>query len=399
MLAVAGMAGEPQLFARLEGLSHIAIGVSGGSDSTALMCLVSDWEQSQAAAPRISILTVDHGLREGSAAEAATVAGWAMALGFHHHILTWQGPKPATGLQAQARQARYDLMTSWCNASGAQLLLTGHTMDDQAETVAMRMQRTMTDASLAGVWRSRDWQGIAVHRPLLGLRREALRGYLRARSQGWIDDPSNEQERFERVRVRRALQVDGGTQVAVLAARAAAAAHRTEELQSAARAFEALHVQWSPLGFATVDRLALGELRQDVQEQVIASLIGELTGAAAAPGKLASLAGWVGNGGASRRSLGGVLFALRKTSLLVGREPGRIPAGASEIPASGRLLWDNRFWVEAAPGTFARLARLGSASLAPDMPMPRFVADGWPEVVDREGLPAPALAAFKPCLR
>ena len=158
---------------------------------------------------KISVLTVDHGLRPEAAAEAVKVAEWCARLGLEHHTLRWEGTKPKTGLQAKARAARYDLLSAWCKANGVTYLLTGHTMDDQAETVLMRQQRTDTAESLAGIWETAVWDGVKVFRPLLGQSRADLRAYLASLGQPWIDDPSNSDTRFERVRVRQALAQEG----------------------------------------------------------------------------------------------------------------------------------------------------------------------------------------------
>ena len=152
-------------FSCLTGAGHVALAVSGGSDSMALLRLTQTWAASHHPGLRLSVLTVDHRLRAASAAEARQVGQWAAALGLSHHILEWAGePKPKTGIQAAARAARYGLMAAWCRANGAELLLTGHTLDDQAETVAMRMARTASPDSLAGIRPLGDWQGLPLVR-------------------------------------------------------------------------------------------------------------------------------------------------------------------------------------------------------------------------------------------
>ncbi len=129
------------LFARAADQARLALAVSGGSDSMAMLCLAHQWVQ-EGFAPAFCVLTVDHGLRAGSAEESLQVAHWCAEMGFQHHILHWEGAKPATGIQAAARAARYDLMSNWCRRYGVDVLMTAHTLDDQAETVAMRLRRT-----------------------------------------------------------------------------------------------------------------------------------------------------------------------------------------------------------------------------------------------------------------
>ena len=192
------------LFRDAAGISHVALAVSGGSDSTALMALAQQWAKQLSQPPRLSVLTVDHGLREGSFAEAESVAQWAKALGVEHTILRWIGDKPTSRIQETARQARYDLMTEWCRSHGAAALLIAHNIEDQAETIIMRLARGTGIEGLAGMHRVRLIDGTALYRPLLHLSRERLRSFLRARGQRWIDDPSNENTQFERVRIRKA---------------------------------------------------------------------------------------------------------------------------------------------------------------------------------------------------
>jgi tRNA(Ile)-lysidine synthase len=344
------------------------------------------------------VLTVDHGLRAAAADEARQVAGWAAALGLEHHTLVWSGEKPKSGIQARARAARYALMTDWCRDHGVPLLLTGHTMDDQAETVAMRLARTSTAASLAGVWPERDWNGVTLWRPLLGFRREELRRYLVECQQEWIEDPSNEQERFERVRVRRKLRSQAKDEVPELAAMAVEAIRQVGEIESAVRNFEERYVEWRAEGYGVVDRRAFARLPAEEQKAVIAMLLKVLAGTRAAPHSLVSIASWAGGGGVRRRSLGGVLFALRDSCLIVGREPGRIPQQPVEVPAAGALLWDGRFWVECEPGSLIRPAGSSSPAQLAGKAVPRFVRDGWPLALDPQGQPVAANVKFKPCL-
>lgn len=177
----------------------LAIAVSGGPDSIGLLALALD-----AFPGRVSALTVDHALRPGSAAEAGGVAGQCAARGVPHILLKWQGVKPVRNVQAHARAARYRLMGDWCAANGVALLLTAHTIEDQAETLLMRLARGSGSAGLAGVRGCRLLgRGVALVRPTLGL----LHADLRAAAAGWdvVTDPSNIDPRFDRTRVRSLL--------------------------------------------------------------------------------------------------------------------------------------------------------------------------------------------------
>ncbi|WP_237029027.1 tRNA lysidine(34) synthetase TilS [Phaeobacter porticola] len=156
----------------------------------------------------ICVATVDHGLRPTSGEEARMVAAEAAKLGLAHDVLQWCD-RPIAGqtgnLQEQARNARYTLLTSWARLNDVSVLVLGHTADDQAETLLMRLGRASGVSGLAAMPRSRALDGITLLRPLLEVTREELRSYLRARDLCWVEDPSNEDMRFERVRVRQAM--------------------------------------------------------------------------------------------------------------------------------------------------------------------------------------------------
>lgn len=150
--------------------------------------------------------TVDHGLRPDSATEAQAVAALCADLGVPHRILTWTGPKPAHGLQAAARAARYALLGAHAAEIGAGYLLTGHTRDDQAETVLMRLLAGSGPAGLAGMRRERALRpGLRLARPFLAIPKADLVAYCEARGLTFARDPSNRDERFARARLRRLI--------------------------------------------------------------------------------------------------------------------------------------------------------------------------------------------------
>jgi len=336
---------------------HVALAVSGGSDSTALMHLASQWARTNHPGLVLSVLTVDHRLRADSAAEAEQVAGWASALGLPHHVLHWgEDPKPSTGLQAKARAARYGLMAQWCRASGAAALLTAHTLDDQAETVLMRLVRTTSPDSLAGIRPRGAWEGLPLLRPLLGTRRQALRDYLSGRGLSWIDDPSNADTRFERVRVRQALAVTGSGSVmperlAALAARSARAAELLERMSSH---WMAIWLQEDEAGICYLPAEHFRDLPPALAERILGKVIAHYGGGQgqAEAGELRRIVDWASSGeGPVRCTLAGALLGRRKTGIWVTREPGRVQTNPEIVPESGKLLWDKRFLVETAPGS------------------------------------------------
>lgn len=187
----------------LSGSEVLALAVSGGADSMALLAL------GHAAFPgQVVAATVDHGLRAAAADEAAMVAAWCAGVGLPHATLAADRAIGPSDIQAGARAMRYDLLEAWAVGAGATLLATAHHADDQAETFLMRAARGSGPAGLAGIRACRALGAIDLIRPLLGWRRAALRALVEAHGIPFVDDPSNSDERFERVRVRRLLAAE-----------------------------------------------------------------------------------------------------------------------------------------------------------------------------------------------
>jgi len=369
-------AAPADLFQAIEGERHAALAVSGGSDSMAMLRLAQAWGGTS-----FTVLTVDHGLRAASADEAAKVAAWCKALGLPHATLSWNGPRPATGIQAKARQARYDLMGQWCRSNGASVLLTAHTMDDQAETVLMRMARTSSIDSLAGILREGEWKGLRLFRPLLGERRQDLRDYLGALGQPWIDDPSNDDERFERVRIRKAMAGVNAAGIAVERLADMAAEFQTlvnwQEAQAAAFIGNSV---WSRAeGYAQIHPYGRSELSPAVWLRVLRKVIQHVgVGSEPERAEIERLAEAIARPG-MRRTLGGTIFWNRGREILVCREPSRVPALPVAIPDGGSVRWDDRFHVAAPPGSVIQAARTVPEVLR-DRGGPRIVLESQPVV-------------------
>jgi len=168
----------------------------------ALLHLAVQWRAAREAGPALMSATVDHGLRPPSAAEAAAVKRLSLDLGVPHRTLCWLGPKPQTGLQEAARHARHRLLAEAARDAGAGHVLTAHTRDDQAETVLLRLARGSGLTGLAGMARTSALDGLALVRPLLDLPKARLIATLQAAQIPFVDDASNHDPRFTRVRLR-----------------------------------------------------------------------------------------------------------------------------------------------------------------------------------------------------
>ena len=187
----------------------ILIAVSGGSDSLVLLEALHEVRKTHDL--ELTSATVDHGLREGSAAEADFVRKMSQSLGIPHHTLKLDWTIGENRRQAAARQKRYRALSDCARACDASFIATGHTLDDQIETVLMRLNAGSGFWGLAGmaeispvpVWP--EGYGLHIIRPVMTLTRSDLQDYLRSRNTGWVSDPSNEDTDYERVRTRRLL--------------------------------------------------------------------------------------------------------------------------------------------------------------------------------------------------
>ncbi|MES1150928.1 MAG: tRNA lysidine(34) synthetase TilS, partial [Dongia sp.] len=369
--AAAGVSAEDfaRLLARLgpfEPNPVIAVAVSGGPDSMALALLLDEWASHRDA--RVEAITVDHGLRPESATEAAQVGHWLAARrATRHTILRWTEPKPDSGLQAAARAARYRLLTEYCRTEGILHLCLAHHLDDQIETRAMRAARQSGPSGLAGMSALREWGGVRLLRPLLGLTKHALQATLAARGQDWIEDPSNRDPAFERARLRQ-REVDQDPRDAVPTLHRAGLERQRLESDAAARLCADLTIHDS--GWASLDPAALLD-GGPAAALALAWLLQTVGGTEypVAPDRRVDGLARVRTLGASGFTLGGCYLLLRAGRLQVCRDWGAI---GDTIPVQPgiRLFWDRRFEIEMpreldlGPGvTIARLGELGIRSL------------------------------------
>jgi tRNA(Ile)-lysidine synthase len=190
------------LFANLSSSPAIVLAVSGGPDSTALMALAARWRKTLKVKPKLTAVTIDHALRKESKAEALAVGRLARKLGLKHMTLRWSGKKPATGLQQAARRERYRLLVSAAKQAKAGHIATAHTLDDQAETVLIRMARGSGLTGLRAMARQSALDGLILVRPFLDLPKSRLVATLRAAKIAFADDPSNRDPKFTRARLR-----------------------------------------------------------------------------------------------------------------------------------------------------------------------------------------------------
>lgn len=360
-------------FGPFEPAPHLAVAVSGGADSMALLLLAARWAAARGGC--VSALTVDHRLREAARDEARLVARWCADRGVAHRILTWSDGDMARGraaLQARARAARYRLLADWCRRQGVLHLLVAHHRNDQAETFLLRLGARSGLAGLAAMAPVREEPEVRLLRPLLGLSRARLEDHLRANRQDWIADPSNADPAFARVRLRSLMP-----QLAAEGLDAAAMAAVAARFAGPRRAAEALVAEMlaraaapDPAGFVVLARDALRDGADEIGCQALARVLGAVSGAVHAPRsvRLRRLFAEIGAAGFRGRTLGGCrIVPFGPGRLLVCREPATV---APPVPARpGPVRWDGRFRLRIA----ARFARGPSRRVT----LGALGRDGW----------------------
>lgn len=251
--------------------TRFGVAVSGGPDSIALLLLAASARPGE-----FEAATVDHGLRPEGRAEAEMVADLCDEVGVPHAILAieWDLP-PNSAIQEQARAVRYGALAAWMRERGLDALLTAHHLDDQAETLVMRLNRGAGVRGLAGMRRTSNVPGdpdLALLRPLLGWRRPELEKICSQAGVEPASDPSNDDERFERVVVRKALAAADWLEPAALARSA-------ENLASGDEALEwATDQIWGQFVDADSDAITYRnpDAPREITRRVVARIIADL---------------------------------------------------------------------------------------------------------------------------
>jgi len=364
--------------------ARLAVAVSGGADSTALLHLVECHYP-------VAALTVDHGLRPEAAAEAEGVKAHCAALGVPHETLRWEGEKPEGNLQAEARDARYGLLKDWCLQHGVEYLLTAHHQDDQAETLLMRLARGSGVYGLAGMAPTRDLGGVTLLRPLLDVPKTALVEYLEDKNINWTEDPSNQADRFDRVKIRQFLEnppLEG-----FQSERLAATAARLRRTRDALEFYEAMWLDAAAdahsEGYVFLKASGLESAPEEVVLRGIASICRHVAGGIFVPRmeKLLRLYEALTTDGFSGQTLYGTQISRAGTDrFLFSRELAAIvPEISVESSSAETITWDNRFEIR-LKGAIAgiKIRPLGDTGWA------QLVGSGF----GRESLQMPRVAAL-----
>lgn len=180
----------------------LGVAVSGGSDSVALLHLVCDWGRKNGR--KIYAATVNHNLRVEAHDETEFVANLCDDLDIPHRVLSWDNWDGRGNLQSAARDARKELLAGWARKLDLAAVAIGHTQDDQAETFLLRLARGSGVDGLSGMRYTSGTNPVWV-RPMLDIPRADLRDYLSYSGRKWVEDPSNQDEKYDRVKMRNAM--------------------------------------------------------------------------------------------------------------------------------------------------------------------------------------------------
>ncbi|HSG37757.1 MAG TPA: tRNA lysidine(34) synthetase TilS [Paracoccaceae bacterium] len=325
----------------------IGVAVSGGGDSMALLDLAHAWCKGRKIG--LHSATVNHGLRPEAAGEADMVAAFCASRGISHDTIRWTGWDGKGNLQAAARNARRGLLADWAASQGLKAILVGHTADDQAETVLMRLARGSGVDGLAGI-PARTGGDIPFLRPLMGLGRTELRDYLIAEGIAWVDDPSNDDDAFDRVRARKMMSTLadlGLTQERLLqTAEHMQAAQKVLKAEALRRAKQDVTTDGGDLVLA---RSLLDMEASDTEPRLLAAAIGWVGGEAAYKPRFASLKDAAEAVLAGQtRTIGGVILSPQAGGKVrLTREAAAVAGLQTEVdpenaPEAG-YIWDGRW--------------------------------------------------------
>lgn len=314
----------------------VAVAVSGGGDSVALLHLAAAWAGARGRS--LHVLTVDHGLRAEAGEEAAFVAALAGRLGQACTRLSLSGLRP---VQAETRLARQRVLAKAARGAGAWTLLTGHTLDDQLETFLMRLRQGSGVFGLGGidtaapspVWP--EGRDLRLVRPLLEVSRAELRDVLSAMGETWCEDPSNEDLSYERVRMRRLLAGDAGLRARISRLQAGFAVLRRADQRGLAAAIST-RIEAFPDGSLLVD---LTELARPRAERLLSLVLQWAAGHARPPRRahLGPVLDGIEHAGERFTCAGAWLQVEGGGQLRLARDPGLC------VPGWQEGVWDGRF--------------------------------------------------------
>jgi len=332
----------------------IAISLSGGSDSLALMLLLKEYCKNSKT--NLIALTVNHKLREESTVEAKKVSEISKTLGIPHKILDWNHDSVESNIQHKARTARLELLTTYCKDNKINYLFTGHTKDDVAETFLMNMFRGSGVYGLSSIPNLTKYNNINLVRPLLNFQKDELKNYLTTENIIWIEDPSNKKENFLRTKVRNLIKSQEIQKIIPeydqlidrLALNAKNLARARTELESICdvkiKEIVTLHEE----GYITIKHNEFLKLNKEIGFKILSSCLITVSGNQTYKPRLSSLESLYESlcTQKSRKTLCGCEILIKKDNIFIYRELGKMPISLKQTSPTS-WIWDNRFEINA----------------------------------------------------
>lgn len=340
---------------------RVGVAVSGGSDSRALLELMSLWAKQTDST--ILVATVDHGLRTEAKAEAQSVGAICHSKELDHTTLHWENWNQKGNLQAEARRARYRLLARWAIDKKLAGVALGHTADDVAETFFMRLSRAAGVEGLARMQGHFRRNGVVFLRPILGAQRAELRQFLSVREISWIDDPSNQDTQFDRVKMRQALV--GFTDLGLSVAKISQTAENLEMAANALRFYaaqEAKRVAVVVDDHVELEYLKFQALPDEIQRRLLNAVISFVATPEFAPRSKSLIRVMEQLPKQKTSTLAGCILSLKNNVLSVFREPTSVETEVL-CPPSGPVEWDGRWRISGQFETGTVVRALGEGGL------------------------------------
>ncbi len=336
-------------FEPIKTLEHIGLGVSGGVDSVALMFMVFHWAKTKKTPPKIMVYSVNHGLRDEAINECEFVKGEAKKLGFKTQVLTW-GEKPKSALQENARKARYKLIGQAMARNNTQILLTAHHAFDQAETILMRMANGSGIKGLVGMDRFSQVENIKIFRPLLDVPPDRLAKIIEKAGIKAIKDPSNFDEKYERVRWRKMLPslFALGLNEERLNKFSARLKRATIALDEMSNSLFSEKVEIDDFGVARILKTELEKVVEELQIRLIQKLLQKVGGKQKpfALNQIEELTRQIIGRNFKKQTLHGCIIEQKKNHIIFAREISKIQTKEIKLTDQKEIIWDNRFLIK-----------------------------------------------------
>ena len=342
----------------------IAIAVSGGIDSMVLMKVSS---LSKKIKPKnIHILTINHDLRKGSKEETLFVRKEADKLGLKATVLTWKGKKPKSGIQEKARKKRQNLLFNYCKKNNISDLFFAHHLDDQIENFIFRMFRGSGIVGLTSFSNFSKIDKINLIRPLINTPKSDLLLFAKKQKIEWIEDPSNSNLDFDRVKVRNVLKnfYDSGFDKKLFLKSISKLKSINEDIELLTGDYIANYIEVYENIYVSIKKEFFSNSPKEIQMRVIKNCISFF-----APEKLFSpkdikiinILNWIKcNSKVESKTLGGTLFKKNNNAIILYKEVNKLShIKPVNISKSEFKSWDNRFLVKSNVKIDGKISYLG----------------------------------------